>query len=284
MQNERLIQILNDATKTFLSENEVFYDALEPALKFKGPNQEFSAFLCSVLAYGRISQVKKNIHAILDPMGSDPVEYLKTQSENDLKLLTRKWKHRFNTEHDMLLFLLTMQSIYSNYGSLENYIQPSSCVNSIELLKCIHKKFYLALPKGKKPKRGFHFFIPDPHRNSASKRMNLFLKWMVRTDFPDLGLWSSFDKSKLIIPLDTHIYKQAKSLGWIQRTTADLTTALQITEKLKELDPSDPTRFDFALCHLSIRGTILKKDPMIIKPKSTLKASKNRSKALKIKS
>ncbi len=259
MDRIRLIKTLDQATKSFFENNEVFYDALEPALQYqKKHDQEFAAFLCSVLAYGRIVQVKRNIHAILDKMGKSPVSCLITIQDKDLKVLLKNWKHRFNTAHDMFIFLKTLQKIYSKAGSLEKYVQPHNCENSFELLKCIYKKIYEAIPKDLKPKDSFHFLIPNPELNSASKRMNLYLKWMIRTDYPDLGLWTTFDKSKLIVPLDTHIYKQAKSLGWTKRSAADLTTALEITDKLRELDPKDPTRFDFALCHLSINGTILK--------------------------
>lgn len=259
MEKIRLIKILDQATKSFFKNNEVLYDALEPALQYTNKqDQEFAAFLCSVLAYGRIVQVKRNIHAILDKMGKNPVSSLIAIQDKELKILLKDWKHRFNTEHDMFIFLKTLQRIYAETGSLEKYVQPDKCKNSFELLNSIYKKFYLAIPNKLKPKNSFHFLIPNPELNSASKRMNLYLKWMIRTDYPDLGLWTTFDKSKLIVPLDTHIYKQAKSLGWTKRSAADLTTALEITDKLRELDPKDPTRFDFALCHLSINGTILK--------------------------
>lgn len=258
MEKSRLIRILEKANQQFLEDNEVFYDALEPALRFQNPaDKEFAAFLCSVLAYGRISQVKKSIHAVLDPMGEKPVEFLIQADDKTLKKITQNWKHRFNTAQDMYIFLLTMKSIYSNYKSLENYIQPQKHSDTFELLKSIYKKFYQAIPSHVKYKKSFDFFVPNPELNSASKRMNLYLKWMIRSEFPDLGIWKSYSPSKLIVPLDTHIYKQAISLGWTKRSAADLTTALEITQKLRELDPKDPTRFDFALCHLSIRGTIL---------------------------
>jgi uncharacterized protein (TIGR02757 family) len=258
MQKARLIRILEKAHHQFLKNNEIFYDALEPALRFQDSrDKEFAAFLCSVLAYGRISQVKKSIHSILDPMGDNPVEFLIQTHKKNLRSITHNWRHRFNTSNDMFVFLKTMQSIYSKHKTLENYIQPQKQPNTFELLKTIYQKFYKAIPSQLKYKKSFDFFVPNPELNSASKRMNLFLKWMVRSEFPDLGLWKSYEPSKLIVPLDTHIYKQAVSLGWTRRSTADLTTALEITEKLRELDPKDPTRFDFALCHLGIRGTIL---------------------------
>src|SRR5690606_18864787 len=103
-------------------------------------------------------------------------------------------------------------------------------------------------------------FIPDPELGSASKRMNLFLKWMVRDTEPDLGLWKKFCKSKLVIPLDTHVFKQAKALQITNRNSADFLTAVEITNFLKKLNAQDPTQYDFALCHLSINNVLLSWD------------------------
>ena len=254
----RLKNILEKAHEDFLLNNEILADALEPALKFQDPIQkEFASFLCSILAYGRIVQVKKSIHAVLDPMGEAPVDWLLEQSEADLKKHLKKWKHRFNDSHDMLIMLLILQRIYSEHGSIEKFVKPQNYPHVSDLLTAIHKGFYSLIPKNKKPKKSFDFFIPDPKLGSASKRMNLYLKWMARDTEPDLGLWKTLTKDKLIVPLDTHVFKQAKSLQITNRNVADLQTAIEITEFLRKLDSSDPTRYDFALCHLSINNTLL---------------------------
>lgn len=257
-QLKHLKNILEKAHEDFMLNNEIMADALEPALRFQNPIQkEFAAFLCSILAYGRITQVKRSIHAVLDPMGDQPVDWLTSKSELELKKHLKNWKHRFNDSHDMLIMLLILQKVYSNFGSLEKFIEPWKFESVEDLLIAIREKLYSLIPKNKKPKSSFHFFIPDPKLGSASKRMNLFLKWMARDTEPDLGLWKTLPKAKLIIPLDTHVFKQAKSLQITKRNTADLQTAIEITNFLKKLDSEDPTRFDFALCHLSINNTIL---------------------------
>jgi uncharacterized protein (TIGR02757 family) len=254
----RLKNILEKAHEDFMINNEISADALEPALKFQDPmDKEFASFLCSILAYGKIVQVKRNIHRVLDPMGDRPVQWLKDQTENDLKKLLKDWKHRFNDSHDMLIMLSILKNIYLNHGSIEKFLKPSQYSTTSELLFGIRENFYSLIPKNKKPKNSFHFFIPDPKLGSASKRMNLYLKWMVRDTEPDLGLWKTFSKNKLIVPLDTHVFKQAKSLQITNRNVADLQTAIEITEFLKRMDADDPTRFDFALCHLSINNTLL---------------------------
>lgn len=254
----RLKNTLEKAHEEFLLNNEISADALEPALKFQDPiNKEFVSFICSILAYGRIVQVKKSIHALIDPMGEDPVEWLISQSEIDLKKHVKDWKHRFNGSHDILIMLLILQKIYRDYGSIEKFLKPSQYADAVELLIAIRESFYSLIPKNKKPKKSFDFFIPDPKLGSASKRMNLYLRWMVRDSEPDFGIWKTFSKSKLIVPLDTHIFKQAKFLQITNRNMADLQTAIEITTFLKKLDEEDPTRYDFALCHLSINNTLL---------------------------
>lgn len=254
----RLKNILEKAHDDFMLNNEIIADALEPALKYQNPiDKEFTSFICSILAYGRIVQVKRNIHALIDPMGENPVAWLIEQTESDLKKHVRNWKHRFNDSHDILIMLIILKTIYQKHGSIEKFLQPSKYNSSADLLIAIRTQFYSLIPRNKKPKKSFDFFIPDPHLGSASKRMNLYLKWMVRDTEPDLGLWKSFSKSKLIVPLDTHVFKQAKSLQITNRNVADLQTAIEITDFLKKLDAQDPTRYDFALCHLSINNTIL---------------------------
>jgi len=256
---QNLIRTLDEAHTRFMETNEAFADALGPALKFQDHrDKEFVAFICSVLAYGRIAQVKKSIHAVIDPMGDKPVEWLLRADDKLLTKTYRGWKHRFNTSHDILLFLNLLKQVYAKYQTLESFFEPSKHTDTFAMLVSFRKRFYALIPKNKKPKDSFHFLIPDPELNSASKRMNLFLKWMVRDTEPDFGLWKSYSKDKLIVPLDTHIYKQARSLGMTKRTAADLQTAIEITDFLKKLDPKDPTRFDFALCHLGIHGQILK--------------------------
>lgn len=254
----RLKIVLEKAHEDFMLNNEISADALEPALKFQDPiNREFVSFICSIIAYGRIVQVKKSIHSLIDPMGDNPVAWLIRQSEESLKKHTKNWKHRFNDSHDALIMLLILQKIYKDHGSIERFLKPSQYEDAAQLLIAIRKKFYALIPKNKKPKKSFDFFIPDPKLGSASKRMNLYLKWMVRDTEPDFGLWKTFSKSKLIVPLDTHVFKQAKSLQITNRNTADLQTAIEITNFLRKLDDQDPTRYDFALCHLSINNTLL---------------------------
>lgn len=150
---KRLKNILEKAHEDFILNNEISADALEPALKFQNPiDKEFVSFICSILAYGRIVQVKKSIHAIVDPMGENPVAWLIKQNEESLKVLVKNWKHRFNTSHDILIMLLVLQKIYSDHGSIEKFLNPSQHTDVATLLIAIREGFYGLIPKNKKPK------------------------------------------------------------------------------------------------------------------------------------
>ncbi len=258
----KLKNLLEKTHQEFLKSNEISYDALEPALRYKlKVDIEFAAFICSVLAYGRVAQIKKSIHLILDPMGEFPVKKLVESTDKDLLKLTKNWKHRFNTSSDMFKLLKILQHIYQNHQTLEDFICAKDYVLAFDIIAALNQKFYFLLENTlgfSDSHESFAFFIPDPQRGSACKRMNLFLKWMVRDSAPDLGLWTTFHKKNLIIPLDTHVFKQAKSLGLTKRTTANWQTAQEITQKLSLLDSNDPTRYDFALCHLGIRGKVIR--------------------------
>ncbi len=253
--------LLDKAHLDFIRSNEVQHDALAPALVYKNnQDKELAAFICSILAYGRIAQVKKSIQRVLDPMGKKPSNWLINASDRDILNAVRGWTHRFNTASDMFLMLKILRYIYRSYGSIEKFLKPSHETTARELIENLYAKFHWVLNDEigfVQELDGFAFFLPDPKKGGACKRINLFLKWMVRDQTPDLGLWKKFHKKNLIIPLDTHIYRQAKALKLTKRSIADWKTAEEITTALAKIDPTDPTKYDFALCHLGIRGKII---------------------------
>jgi len=107
---------------------------------------------------------------------------------------------------------------------------------------------------------GMMHFFPTPAKGSACKRMNLFLRWMVRDRDIDFGIWKGIPKNKLVIPLDTHIARISRCLGFTMRRSADWKAAVEITNALKQFDPDDPVKYDFALCHHGIAGMCAKGD------------------------
>lgn len=244
----------------FLDEQRVLSDAIAPSLKYHSArDREFAAFLCAVLAYGKVALIQKNARRLLEPMGPSPVQWLLKSSISDLQKLTNNWCHRFNTADDMLLFLSLLKQIYHSTNSLEHFLEVCPSDEPFGLFCRFHEKIVTLSPApfDKFPEKGnssFWFLLPDPRSGSACKRLNLFLRWMVGESEMDHHLWKSFKKQNLLIPVDTHVLRQAQALKLTKRKVADWKTAVEITEKLKFLDPQDPTRFDFALCHIGMKG------------------------------
>lgn len=110
----------------------------------------------------------------------------------------------------------------------------------------------MTYPEIRRHSHGFLHFFPSPEKGSPCKRLTLFLRWMIRDKDIDMGIWKGIPKNKLVIPLDTHIARISKCLGFTRRKSVDWTTAIEITESLKSLDRDDPLKYDFALCHLGV--------------------------------
>jgi uncharacterized protein (TIGR02757 family) len=195
-------------------------------------------------------------------MGARPVKWLIAADAAQIRASVKGWSHRFNTSEDAYFLLLMLRHIYKNWKNLEDFIQPKAGQNSFVVIEAfIEKLKALDLsPEKSLPPSGnsFWFFLPNPSAGSACKRLSLFLRWMVGKSEMDLSLWTQMHTRDLVIPVDTHLHKQALALKLTKRKQADRQTAIEITEKLRYLDSEDPTRFDFALCHLGIRGHILR--------------------------
>jgi uncharacterized protein (TIGR02757 family) len=256
-----LKSLLENAYQEFIASYEHHRDAIEPALHYKyAHDREVAAFISASLAYGRVAHIQNSARRLLDPLGAHPSSALASLSWRDMKDMTHNWSHRFNTAEDACHLLWALKVIYETYGGLEALASAKthtsmearleSFVDSIETLLKASRK----LPR---PGSKFWFLLPRPSSGSACKRLNLFMRWMVGRSAVDLGLWKSIPTRDLVIPLDTHVLRQARRLQLTRSKAATWKTALEITEKLRLLDPEDPTRFDFALCHLGIHGKYL---------------------------
>lgn len=253
-----LKKLLEETHERFVHSNEIMNDAITPALEYsRVDDREFAAFVCAVLAYGKVSHIQASVRKVLEPLEKRPVERLLVLNHREMKRMYKNWSHRFNNSNDIVLLLSLLQQIYSQHGSLERFVKPKSSESVHELLERLIAKMATLSPApfSRFPREGssFWFFLPRPSMGSACKRLNLFLRWMVGTSEMDLGLWKTYSKANLLIPVDTHVLRQARSLRLTKRKTADWVTAMEITEKLRLLDPTDPTRFDFALCHIGIQ-------------------------------
>ena len=234
-------------------------DPLQFPHMFEDENDiEVMGIIASVFSYGTVIQIINTLHKIVKGMNNKPFEFIKHFNlQNDSTKFTGL-NHRFYTELDIIRFFHLIQIAYIEYGSL-NKLFLNGFNNSDENVKrglMNFSSFFLDSYRSKygKISNGIKFMFPLPEKGSACKRMNLFLRWMVRNDELDFGLWNEIPKSKLLIPVDTHIAKICRRLKLTYRKNVSWNMAEEITGNLKRFDPNDPVKYDFALCHIGMRN------------------------------
>jgi uncharacterized protein (TIGR02757 family) len=219
-------------------------------------DREVVALLAASLAFGRVASIQASVSRVLDAMGPRPAEFLDGWDERRMPSLKR-FVHRWVSGTDVEDFLRMVKRARRARGSLgalfasgdeggEDFVAPLS-----SFLRSLH----LLLPPGRSaPSRGLKFLLPSPSSGSACKRHHLFLRWMVRSEGFDLGLWTGgrFTPARLLLPMDTHVHRIASYLGLTRRPTADLAAAREATAWLRVLNPGDPVAYDWALSRLGI--------------------------------
>ncbi len=234
--------------------------------RYESPaDREVAGWIASAFAYGRVATIQANVAQILAVLGSRPAETL--DRIDDFARFTAEalpeFRHRFHGPEDAAALLLAIAGARREAGSVGAFFtrelrgeEPdvagllSRVVARIEAFDYRPALASRSLP-ARHPAR---FFFPDPSAGSACKRWNLYLRWMVRKDLLDFGLWPEISPARLVIPTDTHIHLVARRLGLTRRRAADWRTAREITDRLKRFDASDPVRFDYALCRIGIFG------------------------------
>lgn len=216
---------------------------------------EVMAFIASVFAYGNVKQIINSLNTFLLIAKNQPCEFISNISTT--KNLPTNFVHRFYSTKDILHLFQLLNLAYYEYDSLKNLFLSGYNSEDKNLKNAITKfnKYFLnkARNEFKKLSRGIAFMFPLPEKGSACKRMNLFLRWMVRKDELDFGLWNEIPILKLIIPVDTHIAKICKKLKLTKRKNVSWKMAEEITNNLKKFDPNDPVKYDFAICHIGMR-------------------------------
>jgi len=221
-------------------------------------DMEIAAFLGACLAYGRVQQIEKSLTNLLGRMGDSLFEFIRDFDEQKRTKL-KDFRHRF-TSGDCLSDLLSLlKKVLYQYGSIERFFARGYNQHDRNIIPALSKFcdsltcMHVAEHNGE-PNRGLRFLLTSPSRGSACKRLNLFLRWMVRDDDVDTGLWKSVDKAKLLVPVDVHMARLSRILGFHSTKTASLATAVEITEAFAEIEPADPVKYDFALSRIGIVG------------------------------
>ncbi len=255
----KLKQFLDAMRQKMVVNEFIKNDPVQFVHRFKDKEDiEIAGFFSAHLAFGKVGIIIRNLEKLFGIMEWHPAIFIKKFSYKEERYFS-PFVHRFIKGKDIIKFIYALKEIYLRKGGLEGFFMSgflsseSSVLNAIQLFS---NNFYSlsAINKiNKNEYAGIYFLIPPPGSQSAYKRLNLFLRWMVRSENGlDTGLWRGIKPSQLIIPLDTHIARLSKNLGLTTRRTKDMKMAIEITENLKKLDPEDPLKYDFVLCHLGI--------------------------------
>jgi uncharacterized protein (TIGR02757 family) len=213
---------------------------------------EIMGLWASVLAWGQRKTIINKCKELISLMEGAPYQFITQHQENDTKRFLN-FKHRTFNATDALYFIAFFREYYSQYKSLEDgfaqFIQPEDSTTEKGLIGFRNLFFSLEYAPQRTRKH-----ISTPALNSACKRLNMFLRWMVRKDTHgvDFGIWQQIKPSQLVCPCDVHVDRVARKLNLISRKQTDWLTALELTANLRQLDPTDPVKYDFALFGLGI--------------------------------
>jgi uncharacterized protein (TIGR02757 family) len=223
-------------------------------------DREVVGFCAAALAFGRVASVLQSIESLLAVMGPRPAEFVRGFNPDKERARLEPLVHRWIGGRDLIALLIVLQRMLADAGSIEAFfiagddgaaphVGPAlDSFSTRALATDLRAAYGRRVPR----QRGVAYFFPRPSAGSACKRLNLFLRWMIRRDEIDLGVWSKVSPSRLIVPLDTHVIRLGRCLKLTRYTSPGWKMAEDITNALRAFDPDDPVRFDFALCHVGM--------------------------------
>lgn len=233
--------------KVLLYNNSTFIEADPiklPRQFTKKEDIEIIGFLVATISWGNRKSILKSGDKLVSIMGNSPSDFIKSYTKNNQKFLSG-FVHRTFNEFDLHYFILSLQNIYKNHKGLETVFAENSTSTSTQLAIHEFKKKFFELPHEQRTQK----HVSDPNKNSAAKRINMYLRWMVREDTTgvDFGLWKSIQPSALSCPLDVHSGNIARKLGVLERKQNDGKALSLLDHALRKFDANDPVKYDFAL-------------------------------------
>jgi len=221
-------------------------------------DREVVGFCASALAFGRVASVLQSIERVLEVLGPSPAAFVRHfEPVRDGKGL-RAIGHRWTRGIDLVALVWILRQMLES-GSIETFFlegyspEAGDVSSALESFSRRARAIDVRPVYGRLPRRpGVHYFFPRPSAGSACKRLNLFLRWMVRCDAVDLAVWTRVPASALVVPLDTHVIRVGRCLRLTRRVSPGWRMAADITASLRALDPVDPVKYDFSLCHLGM--------------------------------
>ena len=220
-------------------------------------DREVVGFCAAALAFGRVASVLQSLEALLAVMGPHPAAFARDFEPARDRAGLEGLVHRWISGHDLMALVLALRHMLQESASIEAFFLQGDDASAPHVGPALESFSSRALAtdlrevyrRRVKKERRVSYFFPRPSAGSACKRLNLFLRWMVRRDGIDLGVWSHVSPARLIVPLDTHVIRLGRCLGLTRYVTPGWKMAVDITEALRGFDADDPVRFDFALCH-----------------------------------
>jgi uncharacterized protein (TIGR02757 family) len=249
-----------DELYTAFNLEHVVSDPIWIVRRFRHPaDREIVAFVASALAFGRVQSVLNSIEAMVAVMGERPAEYVRAFTPDAHGPALVPLVHRWTRGVDLVALVWLLRQMLETGGSIEGFfvrgIEDGATTIEQGLESFSSRALALDLSEvyGRRiPKPGVGYFFSRPSSGGACKRLNLFLRWMVRRDRVDLGLWSRVKPAQLIVPLDTHVIRVGRCLRLTRLSSPGWRMAADITASLRALDPRDPIKYDFSLCHLGM--------------------------------
>ena len=256
--NKELKDLLEHKFNLYNSTNFIVEDPISiPHAYNQKEDIEIISFLISIISWGNRKSIIKSGNKLREILGSSPIDFIMRFKERDLKKID--FVHRTFNKFDLIYFLKSLKNIYKNHDGLENVFSKN--LNDEFMYNNISnfRKIFFSLNHEERTEK----HISNPKKNSACKRINMFLRWMVRSNETgvDFGLWQNIRTDQLLMPYDVHVERNARKLGLVSRKQRDWKTVVELTENLKQFDPVDPVKYDFALFGL---GVLAKDDPDFI--------------------
>lgn len=256
-----LVAILGELYDRYDHREFVHPDPLEFLYDFQEvADREVAGVVASSLAFGRVAHILKSVSTVLGAMGPSPAGFLSGSSRRSLERAFSGFRHRWTTGEQVAGALTGVRNVIREHGSLEACFLAGFAPDDgtvVPALCAFSRALSLA---GGYRGASCEYLLPSPEKGSACKRLNLFLRWMVRRDGVDPGGWTGVPASKLVIPLDTHMHRIGLALGITRRKNADMRAALEMTAAFAEIAPEDPVRYDFCLTRLGMRGGVALED------------------------
>ena len=253
------MKLSNSELKSFLDEKYDLYnretfidtDPIQIPKRFtKKEDIEIAGFLAATIAWGQRPTIIKNAKKLMQWMDEAPHDFVLNAEDSDLDIFA-EFKHRTFNGEDAIFFIKSLQNIYKNHGGLETvFSKPSANDGDAKDALAHFREVFFSIDHPSRTEK----HVSNVLKKSSAKRLNMFLRWMVRNDkrSVDFGIWKKMSPADLYLPLDVHTGRVGRKLGLLKRNQDDWPAVAEITQSLRQLDPMDPVKYDFALFGLGI--------------------------------